>query len=191
MAPLAGCGAVPVGVPAAGAIGRRPEACSYPDWRARAGGPSGHAGLGRRPEACSYPDRLVPGQARTRTGGPKGHVGLGRRPEAIIDVKLVDEKSNPKRTIASGFRQVAAYCRARSEPVGYLLVYATIPLDIVLVDGSSDDSFPCVRLGECTVYYVLVDIADSPSASKKPKAREIVITREDLNHADADSLEAM
>jgi hypothetical protein len=86
---------------------------------------------------------------------------------------------------------VAAYCRARSEPVGYLLVYATIPLDIVLVDGSSDDSFPCVRLGECTVYYVLVDIADSPSASKKPKAREIVITREDLNHADADSLEAM
>lgn len=123
-------------------------------------------------------------------GRPDAVLARSAGDEAIIDAKLVGDPTTAKRTIVSGFRQVAAYCRARSEPVGYLLVYATTPLDIVLADGSSDDSFPCVRMGECTVYYVLVDISAGPSASKKPKAREIVITREDLNQADADSLGA-
>jgi hypothetical protein len=124
-------------------------------------------------------------------GRPDAVLARSAGDEAIIDAKLVADPSTAKRTIASGFRQVAAYCRARSEPVGYLLVYATTPLDISFPNGSNDDSFPCIRMGECTVYYVLVDIAAGPSASKRPKAKQIVITHEDLNHADADSLGAM
>lgn len=120
-------------------------------------------------------------------GLPDAVVTRGGGDEAIIDAKLVGDSKTAKRTIVSGIRQVAAYCRARSEPVGYLLVYLSTSLDVVFSAGSSDDSFPCVRMGECTVYYVLVDISDSPSASKKPKAKEIVITRDDLNYVDGDS----
>lgn len=120
-------------------------------------------------------------------GRPDAVLARSAGDEAIIDAKLVGDSKTAKRTIVSGIRQVAAYCRARSEPVGYLLVYLSTSLDVVFAAGSSDDSFPCVRMGECSVYYVLVDISAGPSASKKPKAKEIEITRDDLHHVDVDS----
>lgn len=123
-------------------------------------------------------------------GRPDAVLARSAGDEAIIDAKLVRDVRSAKRTIAAGIRQVATYCRAHSEPVGYLLVYATTPFDVVFADGSNDDGFRCVRMGECTVYYVDVNIADGPSASRKYKAPEIVITRDDLSRADLDALQA-
>ena len=41
----------------------------------------------------------------------------------VADAKYIDDGTNVRKTITSGFRQVLEYCRDHNEPVGYLVVF--------------------------------------------------------------------
>ena len=50
----------------------------------------------------------------------------------------------------------------------------------IRLDLESSDGFPFLLLGGKIVYYLEVNIADLPSASKSGKAHEIILTAEQL-----------
>jgi hypothetical protein len=98
----------------------------------------------------------------------------------VADAKYVDEDDKLVPTLAGGFRQVAAYCRDKNEPVGYLVAFLDCGVTPEIM-GDRDDGFHCFRLGNVTVYYVVVDIRPrTTTASKLPKPRVVEITRERL-----------
>jgi hypothetical protein len=77
----------------------------------------------------------------------------------VADAKYVTDDAKLTETMASGFRQVLQYCRDKNEPIGYLVVFINCGVwpD---VEGDRDDGFPCFRLGNVTIYYVVVDIRE-------------------------------
>ena len=98
----------------------------------------------------------------------------------VADAKYIDSRSDVRKTVRSGFRQVFDYCRDHNEPVGYLVIFMND--DVVLkLEGDRDDAFPCFRAGGNTVYYVIIDIHDhGTTASKRPPPREVLVTQGDV-----------
>jgi len=103
----------------------------------------------------------------------------------IIDAKYIRADATRARIrekIASGFNQVSRYCEDYSEPAGFLVTFSRTERKIRL-DLEESDGFRFLKLGGKVVYYMLVDIADLPSASKAGRAHELVITAEELVHS--------
>ncbi len=98
----------------------------------------------------------------------------------VADAKYIDDETNVRKTVTSGFRQVLEYCRDHNEPVGYLVVF--VNQDVVIdIKAERDDGFPCFRTGGYTIYYVIIDIFEhKTSASKRPKPTVIEFTQQDV-----------
>ena len=100
----------------------------------------------------------------------------------IVDAKYVKDDSNRSNTcskLASGFHQVARYCSDFNVAEGFLVNFVANKTRIRL-DLSSSDGFPFVQVGSKMIYYIEVNIAEEPSASKSGKATEIEIGRDEL-----------
>lgn len=100
----------------------------------------------------------------------------------IIEAKYVPEgqsRSKVVSKIASGFHQVARYCDDYNEPEGFLVVF-TCQLTNLRLELNEADGLRYLNLRGKTIYYVPVDIAELPSASKAGKADEFIILASEL-----------
>lgn len=102
----------------------------------------------------------------------------------IIDAKYLKPgapSSEITRKIAGGFNQVARYCEDYDQHDGFLAVFVDDDLSL-LIDSAESDSFRYFRIGGSIIYFIEVNVAKRPSASKSGKARQIHITEADLMH---------
>lgn len=101
----------------------------------------------------------------------------------VADAKYIRSdlpRNKVVKTVASGFRQVLDYCKDHDEPVGYLVIFVDKDITIDL-EAERDDAFLCFRTGGYTVYYVIIDIfGHNTTASKRPNAPVIKITRDEV-----------
>jgi len=100
----------------------------------------------------------------------------------IIDAKYIKEDSNRssiRDKLAAGFHQVAIYCSDFNVQEGFLVTFVEkstrIRLNLDISDG-----FPYLTVGGKIVYYMEVNIANEPSASKSGKASEVEIDKNEL-----------
>jgi hypothetical protein len=100
----------------------------------------------------------------------------------IIDAKYIPAdatRSAIRDKLASGANQIARYCNDYNEPEGFLVVYSQTPISIRLGLDESD-ALRYLKIGGRTVYYLLVDIAELPSASRAGRAHEAFISADEL-----------
>lgn len=100
----------------------------------------------------------------------------------VIDAKYITvdaTRSDMRDRLAHGFHQVARYCDDFNEPSGYLVAFVCTPTRIRL-ELEESDGFRYLVLGGKTIYFLPVDIADLPSASKAGKAEEVTISKAEL-----------
>jgi hypothetical protein len=97
----------------------------------------------------------------------------------IIDAKYVKSKSSITRKIVEGFNQVARYCDDYNQPQGFLAVFVNDDISI-RVDLEQNDTFRYFKVGGFIIYYIEINIADRPSASKSGKAKQHTISAEQL-----------
>jgi len=100
----------------------------------------------------------------------------------VVDAKYVKNESTRSSILtklASGFHQVARYCNDFDVSEGFLVNFVANTTRIRM-DLDSIDSFPYLKVGNKIIYYIEVNIADEPSASKSGKATEIEIKKDEL-----------
>jgi len=100
----------------------------------------------------------------------------------ILDAKYIPEKASRSEIVeilASGFNQVVRYCKDYNETEGFLVVFTRTPKKIRL-ELEEDDGLRYLKLGGKTVYYLEIDIATLPSASREGRATEFEISAEEL-----------
>jgi hypothetical protein len=100
----------------------------------------------------------------------------------VVDAKYVKNESNRSSVLnklASGFHQVARYCNDFNVSEGFLVNFVANTTRIRLTLDSLD-GFPYLHVGNKIIYYIEVNIADEPSASKSGKATEIELSKEEL-----------
>ena len=100
----------------------------------------------------------------------------------VVDAKYVKNESNRSSVLnklASGFNQVARYCNDFDVSEGFLVNFVANKTKIRL-SLDSHDGFPYLNVGNKVVYYIEVNIADEPSASKSGKATEIELSKGEL-----------
>lgn len=105
----------------------------------------------------------------------------------VIDAKYIKDESNRSTIsskLSSGFHQVSRYCNDFNVSDGFLVNFVSnstrIRLDLDIQDG-----FPYLQLGSKTIYYIEVNIAKEPSASKSGKAVEVEISKDELISSEA------
>lgn len=101
----------------------------------------------------------------------------------IIDTKYIKKGSQPSsitKKIADGLNQVARYCNDYNQYEGHLAVYVDddISLQIEMLKADGNQYF---KIGNHIIYYTEMNIADRPSASKSGKAKQIIITEDELH----------
>lgn len=106
-----------------------------------------------------------------------------------IDAKYIrdgDEPAKITKTIAAGFRQVYDYCCDFQQPIGYLVIFKETSRTIDIV-GEIDDSFPALRVGNRTIYFVEVDMCSYEgsdgqrrSASRRGRAEVVRLSSAEL-----------
>lgn len=100
----------------------------------------------------------------------------------IIDAKLIANGSTPstiKRKIAEGFNQVARYCDDYNQPEGFLAVFVNDDINI-LINVDQNDGFGFFKIAGSVIYYIALNIAARPTASKSGRARQVQISQEEL-----------
>lgn len=100
----------------------------------------------------------------------------------IVDAKYVKNESNRSSVLSkpsSGFHQVARYCNDFDVSEGFLVNFVANTTRIRL-GLDTLDSFPYLNVGNKIIYYIEVNIAEEPSASKSGKATEIELSKEEL-----------
>ena len=100
----------------------------------------------------------------------------------ILDAKYLKNTSTNSNIIKKfhdGFHQIMKYCEDYNETEGYLITYNNtdkrISLNIEKLDGINYFS-----LGGKTIYSIIINIKDEPTASKLGKGKELIIEESDL-----------
>jgi hypothetical protein len=100
----------------------------------------------------------------------------------LTDAKYVKPGATPSeitRNIAEGFNQVARYCNDYNQPEGFLTIFVNDDVAI-LIDLEQNSGFRYFKVGSHIIYYIEINIAERPSASKSGKARQISISANEL-----------
>jgi hypothetical protein len=100
----------------------------------------------------------------------------------IVDAKYVPANATPSKIrekVAAGFNQVARYCDDYNESEGFLVVFTCTNMRI-RVDLDEADGLRHLSVGGKTIYFLSINIADLPSASKAGQSREVIIPAQDL-----------
>jgi len=100
----------------------------------------------------------------------------------IIDAKYIDSKATPStilRKIAEGFNQVARYCNDFNETEGFLGVFVNADIAIN-IELNEEAGFSYIKIGNINIYYVEINIAQRPSASKVGKPNLVTISSSEL-----------
>ncbi|MEG3754370.1 hypothetical protein [Psychromonas arctica] len=106
----------------------------------------------------------------------------------VVDAKYIKNESNRssvKNKLASGFHQVARYCNDFDVSEGFLVNFVANTTRIRL-GLDTLDNFPYLNVGNKIIYYIEVNIAEEPSASKSGKATEIELSKDELISSIAD-----
>lgn len=100
----------------------------------------------------------------------------------IIDAKYIkptSSRSDVIRKIADGFNQVARYCNDYNQPEGFLAIFVNDDITL-LVELEQNDGFRFFRVGGCIIYYIEINMAERPSASKSGKSKQINVSAAEL-----------
>lgn len=117
-------------------------------------------------------------EPKTGAGEPDLVAHRSAARELLADAKYLrpdDTPSKIKAVLFEGLRQVLDYCKEESRAIGYLIVFSEADRILEFKTMHIDDVFPCVRIDGTTIYYLMIDIADIRSASKRGRAEKIVI----------------
>lgn len=117
-------------------------------------------------------------EPKTGAGEPDLIAHRSAARELLADAKYLrhdDTPSKIKTVLFDGLRQVLDYCKEESRAIGYLIVFSEADRILEFKAMHIDDVFPCVRIDGTTIYYLMIDIADIRSASKRGRAEKIVI----------------
>ena len=110
----------------------------------------------------------------------KNQVGEGR---VVADAKIFDpSRSKGKSYITKAFNQTHVYACDYNEPFGYVVIYNVTPQVLDFPSGGSS-LFPSASLNGKTIFFIVIDISDSPTASKRKAANVVTISQEDLMQA--------
>ncbi len=117
----------------------------------------------------------VSGEADLVLLDPSGH-------HTIIDAKYIKSnfsRSDIVRKIAEGFNQVARYCNDHNQPEGFLAVFINDNINLN-IELENNRGFNFLNVNNYVIYYIEINIAERPSASKSGKAKQITIAPADL-----------
>lgn len=89
----------------------------------------------------------------------------------IIDAKYIKSNSDITRKIAEGFNQVSRYCSDYNQQQGFLAVFVNDDI-LIQVELEQNDTYQYLEVGDFIIYYVEINIANRPSASKSGRARQ-------------------
>jgi hypothetical protein len=99
----------------------------------------------------------------------------------LLDAKIFDPAAGKAKSyILSGFHQVYKYCSDYNETVGYLAIFRTTTEELQFAFPGPHQDPPRSTMNGKTIFFVVIDISDSPSASKVGKVKAHVIKEEDL-----------
>ncbi len=88
----------------------------------------------------------------------------------LVDAKIFEpSRSKGKNYILQGFNQVYRYCQDYNESVGYLAIFKTTTDELKFTLEGDRQKIPYSTLNGKTIFFVVIDISDSPSASKAGK----------------------
>jgi hypothetical protein len=100
----------------------------------------------------------------------------------VVDAKYMkpgEKPSSIRSKLASGFHQVARYCEDYNESAGYLVCFNDTTFRL-RPELDVSDTWEYLRVGGKVIYYVIVTIADLPSASKAGKPEELSVLKSEL-----------
>jgi hypothetical protein len=100
----------------------------------------------------------------------------------VVDAKYIKDESTPSKIcekLASGFHQVMRYCSDFNTQEGFLVNFVASPIKIRL-ELDFLDGFHYLNIGGKVIYYIEINIADQPSASKSGKATTIGVSKAEL-----------
>jgi len=99
----------------------------------------------------------------------------------LLDAKIFSPKtSRGKDYVAKGFNQIYTYALDFNEPLGYLVVFQVEAQNITFSLPQTTTGVPFFEWNNKTVFFIVVDISDQPSASKRGKYSTFVIDSDDL-----------
>ena len=101
--------------------------------------------------------------------------------QLFIETKVFNaEKNLGKDYIARGFAQTYSYLEDHNAPAGYLVLYKTGDTPLLLKFTETKSLVPFVVQNNKTIFAVLIDVSDLPSASKRKLMPAIEITEKDI-----------
>jgi hypothetical protein len=101
--------------------------------------------------------------------------------QLVVETKVFNnEKKLGKDYIVGGFAQTYSYCEDYNEPIGYLVLYKTGVTPLTLSFNETKSLVPFVVQNNKTIFAVLIDISDLPSASRRKPIPSVVIAEKDV-----------
>ena len=101
--------------------------------------------------------------------------------KVIADAKVFwPDRSKGKPYLIAAFNQAYTYARDFNESFAYLIIYKICAEDLNFLLPATESLFPCVTMNNKTIFFVVIDIAEQESASKRGALKSIDITDTEL-----------
>ncbi len=113
-------------------------------------------------------------------GRPDLITAQGDHPKLILDGKYLDDTDTAKSYIKSSFSQVYQYTYDFNRPSGYIVFFKNFKSDLKFSLPTTEQGLPIVTHNGKHIYFVLIDITDVKSPSKRGKIKAIDISESDL-----------
>jgi hypothetical protein len=99
----------------------------------------------------------------------------------LVDAKIYDPEGSKNKTyIVKGYNQMLTYQQEYNETVGYLVIFQASGNDLSILLKEKDNKIPFIQHKNKVTFFVVVDLRNLPSASKRGQHETTVITEDDL-----------
>lgn len=100
-----------------------------------------------------------------------------------LEGKVFDNKSRDKSDIINGFGQLLHYLRQYNAAKGYLLIYKTCEVQLVLEDAEQLGTVPYIYCEGKTIFVVVLDICEYEKGVSQRTYKPVRISAEELRKA--------
>lgn len=113
-------------------------------------------------------------------GRPDFISAQSNEPKLILDGKYLNNTSTAKQQIIEAFSQVYQYTHDFNRPDGYIVLFKSFKDDIGFSFTIGEQGLPVITRNGKKIYFLLIDISDTPSPSERGRLSEIQITEDEL-----------